>query len=41
MIQTSPAAGRLVAGLVAGEVDADLAAVVPLVDPNRFRRSEP
>jgi D-arginine dehydrogenase len=40
-IQTSPAAGRLVAGLVAGEVDADLAAVVPLVDPNRFRRSEP
>jgi len=40
-IQTSPAAGRLVAGLVAGEVDADLAAVVPMVDPNRFRRSEP
>jgi D-arginine dehydrogenase len=35
-IQTSPAAGRLAAGLLAGRVDADLAAVVPLVDPARF-----
>jgi D-arginine dehydrogenase len=37
-IQTSPAAGRLVAGLVAGAVPADLQAVVPLVDPNRFTK---
>jgi len=35
-IQTSPAAGRLVAGLVAGAVDADLAPAVALLDPNRF-----
>jgi D-arginine dehydrogenase len=39
-IQTSPAAGRLVAGLVAGEVDEDLRAVVPLLDPNRFGRKQ-
>jgi D-arginine dehydrogenase len=38
-IQTAPAAGRLVAGLVAGAVDDDLLPVVPLVDPNRFRRA--
>jgi D-arginine dehydrogenase len=37
-IQTSPAAGRLVAGLVAGDVPADLLPVVPLVDPNRFTK---
>jgi D-arginine dehydrogenase len=36
-IQTAPAAGRLLAGLVAGAVDDDLLPVVPLVDPNRFR----
>ncbi len=35
-IQTAPAAGRLVAGLVAGAVAEDLLPVVPLVDPNRF-----
>jgi len=38
-IQTAPAAGRLVAGLVAGSVDADLQPVLPLVDPNRFGMS--
>jgi D-arginine dehydrogenase len=38
-IQTAPAAGRLVAGLVAGAVADDLAAVVPMVDPNRFARA--
>jgi D-arginine dehydrogenase len=38
-IQTSPAAGRLVAGLVAGAVAEELRPVVPLVDPNRFRTS--
>ena len=32
----APAAGRLVAGLVAGAVAEDLLPVVPLVDPNRF-----
>ncbi|MGG5888904.1 NAD(P)/FAD-dependent oxidoreductase [Falsiroseomonas sp. HC035] len=37
-IQTSPAAGRLVAGLVAGDVPADLLPVVPMVDPNRFTK---
>ncbi len=37
-IQTSPAVGRLVAGLVGGRVDADLAGVVGMVDPGRFRR---
>jgi D-arginine dehydrogenase len=37
-IQTAPAAGRLAAGLLRGDVDADLSAVVPLVDPTRFRR---
>jgi D-arginine dehydrogenase len=40
-IQTAPAAGRLLAALVVGEVPADLAPIVPLVDPNRFRRSNP
>jgi D-arginine dehydrogenase len=38
-IQTSPAAGRLLAALVRGEDPGDLADVVPMVDPNRFRRS--
>jgi D-arginine dehydrogenase len=38
-IQTAPAAGRLVAGLLAGAVDPDLAAALPLVDPNRFRKA--
>ncbi|MFC3001343.1 NAD(P)/FAD-dependent oxidoreductase [Falsiroseomonas tokyonensis] len=37
-IQTAPAAGRLVAGLVAGAVAEDLLPVVPLVDPNRFAK---
>jgi D-arginine dehydrogenase len=37
-IQTSPAAGRLLAALVRGEDPGDLADVVPMVDPNRFRR---
>lgn len=37
-IQTSPAAGRLLASLVRGEDPGDLADVVPMVDPNRFRR---
>ena len=36
-IQTSPAAGALLAALVRGEDPGALAAVVPLVDPNRFR----
>ncbi|NKC32535.1 NAD(P)/FAD-dependent oxidoreductase [Falsiroseomonas selenitidurans] len=36
-IQTAPAAGRLVAGLVAGAVAEALMPVVPLVDPARFR----
>ncbi|MDO9500996.1 FAD-binding oxidoreductase [Falsiroseomonas sp.] len=35
-IQTAPAAGRLVAGLVAGAVAEELLPVLPLVDPNRF-----
>ncbi len=35
-IQTAPAAGRLVAGLIAGALAEDLLPVVPLVDPNRF-----
>lgn len=35
-IQTSPAVGRLVAGLVSGAVDGDLVGAVPLVDPGRF-----
>jgi D-arginine dehydrogenase len=37
-IQTAPAAGRLLAGLVAGEVPQDLLPVVPMVDPNRFAK---
>jgi D-arginine dehydrogenase len=38
-IQTAPAAGRLLASLVAGEApDADVAAAVPLCDPRRFER---
>jgi D-arginine dehydrogenase len=36
-IQTSPAAGTLLAALVRGEDPGALAPVVPLVDPNRFR----
>ncbi|MGK7864256.1 NAD(P)/FAD-dependent oxidoreductase [Falsiroseomonas sp. E2-1-a4] len=35
-IQTAPAAGRLVAGLIAGAVAEELLPVLPLVDPNRF-----
>jgi D-arginine dehydrogenase len=38
-IQTAPAAGRLLAALVAGIApDADVAAAVPLSDPRRFER---
>ena len=38
-IQTAPAAGRLLAALVAGTPpDADVAAAVPLCDPRRFER---
>lgn len=40
-IQTSPAAGRLVAGLVVGAVAEALRPVLPLVDPNRFRGNRP
>jgi D-arginine dehydrogenase len=36
-IQTSPAAGRLVADLVAGRDPGEAAAIVPMVDPARFR----
>lgn len=36
-IQTSPAAGRLVADLIAGRSPGDAAQVVPIVDPMRFR----
>ncbi len=39
-IQTSPAAGRLVADLVAGRNPGDAAAIVAAVDPMRFRISE-
>jgi D-arginine dehydrogenase len=38
-IQTAPAAGRLLAGLVRGAPDADLAPAIGQVDPARFRRS--
>ncbi|MGG5811301.1 NAD(P)/FAD-dependent oxidoreductase [Falsiroseomonas sp. CW058] len=38
-IQTAPAAGRLLAALVTGEVPGDLSAVAPMVDPARFRRA--
>lgn len=38
-MQTAPAAGRLLAALVAGEDPGDLAAAVPLCDPLRFTRS--
>jgi D-arginine dehydrogenase len=37
-IQTSPAAGALIAALVRGEDPGALAPVVPMLDPNRFRR---
>jgi D-arginine dehydrogenase len=37
-IQTSPAAGRLLAALVDGRDPGELAAIVPLVDPRRFAR---
>ena len=37
-IQTSPAAGRLLAALVAGDMPDDLAPIVPMVDPNRFAK---
>lgn len=37
-MQTAPAAGRLLAALVAGEDPRDLAAAVPLCDPLRFTR---
>jgi D-arginine dehydrogenase len=36
-IQTAPAAGALLAALVRGDDVGELAPVVPLVDPNRFR----
>lgn len=36
-IQTSPAAGRLVADLVAGRDPGEAAAIVPMVDPARYR----
>ncbi|PZW45673.1 D-arginine dehydrogenase [Humitalea rosea] len=36
-IQTAPAAGRLLAGLVLGAVPEDLKHIVPMVDPMRFR----
>ena len=36
-IQTAPAAGRLLAALVRGDDPGDLAPVVPMIDPNRFR----
>ena len=36
-IQTSPAAGRLVADLVLGRDPGEAAAIVPAVDPSRFR----
>ncbi|WP_404817619.1 NAD(P)/FAD-dependent oxidoreductase [Falsiroseomonas ponticola] len=38
-IQTAPAAGRLVAGIIAGDVEADVAPVAALADPDRFRRN--
>ncbi len=38
-IQTAPAAGRLLAALALGEDPGGLEPVVPLVDPNRFRRT--
>jgi len=37
-IQTAPAAGALLAALVRGEDPGALAPVIPLVDPNRFRK---
>jgi D-arginine dehydrogenase len=36
-IQTSPAAGRLIADLVLGQDAGDAEAIVPVVDPRRFR----
>ncbi len=36
-IQTSPAAGRLVAALVRGEDPGEAGAILPAIDPNRFR----
>jgi D-arginine dehydrogenase len=38
-IQTAPAAGRLLAALVTGEVPHELMPIAPLVDPNRFRKA--
>ncbi|NKE44216.1 FAD-binding oxidoreductase [Roseomonas frigidaquae] len=38
-IQTAPAAGRLVAGMVAGAVAEELLPILPLVNPNRFARN--
>jgi D-arginine dehydrogenase len=35
-IQTSPAAGRLVADLVAGRDPGELARILPTIDPGRF-----
>jgi D-arginine dehydrogenase len=40
-MQTAPAAGRLLAALVAGEDPRDLTAAVPLCDPLRFPRKAP
>jgi D-arginine dehydrogenase len=37
-IQTAPAAGRLLAGVVLDALPADLARIAPLTDPNRFAR---
>jgi D-arginine dehydrogenase len=37
-IQTAPAAGRLLAGLVRGDVPDALARIAPLTDPGRFAR---
>ena len=36
-IQTSPAAGRLIADLIAGRDPGEAARILPAVDPNRFR----
>jgi D-arginine dehydrogenase len=37
-IQTAPAAGRLLAGLVLDDIPGELARIAPLTDPNRFAR---
>jgi D-arginine dehydrogenase len=40
-IQTSPAAGRLVADMIAGRDPGEARAIIPAVDPRRFRPSPP